>query len=232
MTGPALHSLKEHDSPHAPNPNAFQRVGAAMHGLIIETIIAGGYLGILFLMVLENVVPPIPSELIMGLGGVLVAKGEMHFWPLLVFGTIGSTAGNYFWFWIGDRFGYRRLKPIVERWGRWLTVDWRDLERASAFLRRHGQWVVLAARCSPCFRTIISLPAGLAHMKLWRFIAFTMIGTALWNVLLIAGGHMLAGAFATSQHLLDWSVIGMAVLGAGCYAWRLATWRPRTERAA
>jgi len=203
-----------------------------MHGFIIETIVAGGYLGILFLMVLENVIPPIPSELIMGLGGVLVAKGEMRFWPLLVFGTIGSTAGNYFWFWLGNRFGYKRLKPVVNRWGRWLTVEWRDIERASAFLRRHGQWVVLAARCSPCFRTIISLPAGLAHMNFWRFTAFTLIGTALWNVLLIAGGHMLAGVFGQSQHLLDWSIVCMAVLGVGYYAWRLATWKPRRKRTA
>jgi membrane protein DedA with SNARE-associated domain len=202
-----------------------------MHSFILQTIIAGGYFGILFLMVLENVIPPIPSEFIMGLGGVLVARGEMHFWPLLLFGTIGSTAGNLFWFWLGDRFGYKRLKPVVNRWGRWLTVEWRDIERASAFLRRHGQWVVLAARCSPCFRTIISLPAGLAHMKLGRFIVFTLIGTALWNVLLIAGGHMLAGAFAKSGQVLDWIIGGTAVLGLGYYAWRLATWKPRRKPA-
>lgn len=202
-----------------------------MHGFILQTILAGGYLGILFLMVLENVIPPIPSEFIMGLGGVLVARGEMHFWPLLLFGTIGSTAGNLFWFWLGDRFGYKRLKPFVNRWGRWLTVEWRDIERASAFLRRHGQWVVLAARCSPCFRTIISLPAGLAHMKIGRFIVFTLIGTGLWNVLLIAGGHMLAGAMGQSGHLLDWSIGGMAVLGVGYYVWRLATWKPRIKSA-
>jgi membrane protein DedA with SNARE-associated domain len=203
-----------------------------MHSFIIETILQGGYLGILFLMVLENVIPPIPSELIMGLGGVLVARGEMHFWPLLLFGTLGSTAGNYLWYWIGDKFGYKRLKPFVNRWGRWLTVEWRDIERASAFLRRHGQWVLLAARCSPCFRTIISLPAGLAHMKPWRFILFTLLGTALWNLVLIGGGQLLAGAFARSQHLLDWTILGTAVLGVGFYAWRLVTWKPRRRRAA
>ena len=202
-----------------------------MHSFILQTIIAGGYFGILFLMVLENVIPPIPSEFIMGLGGVLVARGEMHFWPLLLFGTIGSTAGNLFWFWLGDRFGYKRIKPFVNRWGRWLTVEWRDIERASAFLRRHGQWVVLAARCSPCFRTIISLPAGLAHMKLGRFIVFTLIGTALWNVLLIAGGHMLAGALGKSGHVLDWTIAATAALGLGYYAWRLATWKPRRKPA-
>jgi membrane protein DedA with SNARE-associated domain len=202
-----------------------------MQSFIVQAIADGGYLGILLLMALENIVPPIPSEMIMGLGGVLVARGEMDFWPLLLFGTIGSTAGNYFWFWIGARFGYKRLKPAVTRWGRWLTVEWRDLERASAFLRRHGQWVVLAARCSPCFRTIISLPAGLVHMRLWRFLVFTLAGTALWNVLLIAGGHWLADAFGNSQQIIDGSVIVMAVVGVGYYAWRLATWKPRKQPA-
>jgi membrane protein DedA with SNARE-associated domain len=167
----------------------------------------------------------------MGLGGVLVARGELDFWPLLVFGTIGATVGNLVWFWAGHRFGYRRLKPFTQRWGRWLTIEWRDIERASAFLRRHGQWVVLAARCSPCFRTIISLPAGLAHMRLGRFLLFTLVGTALWNVVLIAGGHWLGSAFAQSNEIIDASVVIMAVLGVGFYLWRLATWKPRAARA-
>jgi membrane protein DedA with SNARE-associated domain len=201
-----------------------------MHGFIIDTIAHGGYIGILLLMALENIIPPIPSELVMGLGGVLVAQGHMHFWPLLVFGTIGSTAGIYFWFWISDRFGYKRLKPAVNRWGRWLTLEWRDIERAKLFLRRHGQWVVLAARCSPCFRTIISVPAGLVHMKLWRFLVFTLAGTALWNLLLIAGGKWLAGAFNESLVVIDWMVVVMAAGGVAYYLWRLATWRPRRRR--
>ncbi len=201
-----------------------------MHGFIIETIAAGGYFGILFLMALENIIPPIPSELVMGVGGVLVAQGHMHFWPLLLFGTIGSTAGNWVWFWLSDRFGYKRLKPTVNRWGRWLTLEWRDIEKAKLFLRKHGQWMVLAARCTPCFRTIISVPAGLVHMKLWRFVAFTLAGTALWNLLLIAGGSWLADAFGQSLQYIDWMVIGMAVLGVGYYLFRLATWKPRAKQ--
>ena len=74
-----------------------------MNDFIIEVIAWGGYWGIGLLMVLENVVPPVPSEFIMGIGGVLMARGEMEFWPLLLAGTIGSTAGNYAWFWAGDK---------------------------------------------------------------------------------------------------------------------------------
>ena len=94
-----------------------------MHELIIDTIARGGYWGIALLMAIENIFPPIPSEVIMGIGGVLVARGTMEFWPLIVAGTLGSTAGNYAWYWVGDRWGYRRLAPFVARHGRWLTVS-------------------------------------------------------------------------------------------------------------
>ena len=80
-----------------------------MQEFIFEAIALGGYWGIALLMAIENVFPPIPSEVIMGIGGVLVARGTMDFWPLIVAGTVGSTAGNYVWYWVGDRVGYRRL---------------------------------------------------------------------------------------------------------------------------
>src|SRR5687768_15200541 len=135
-----------------------------MHDFIIEAIAHGGYLGILLLMAIENVFPPIPSEVIMGIGGLLVGRGEMEFWPLLIAGTIGSTAGNYVWCWIGDSWGYRRLAPFIERHGRWLTLDWQHIEKGTQFFRSHGQWIVFFLRFSPFLRTIISLPAGLSHM--------------------------------------------------------------------
>ena len=96
----------------------------AMDDVIINAIERGGYAGIFLLMALENIIPPIPSEVIMGIGGVLVARGAMDFWPLLLAGTAGSTAGNLVLFWLGQRYGYKRLQPFVERWGRWLTVEW------------------------------------------------------------------------------------------------------------
>lgn len=198
-----------------------------MDELIIEAIARGGYFGIALLMVIENVFPPIPSEVIMGIGGVLVARGEMEFWPLLAVGTVGCTAGNYFWFWIGDRWGYRRLEPFIEKYGRWLTLDWEHIEQASAFFRRHGQWVVFFLRFSPFLRTIISLPAGLSHMSKWRFLLFTFLGAAIWNVLLILGGQLLATWLEESQALMSWIILGGVTLGLGAYVWRIFTWKPR-----
>ena len=201
-----------------------------MDELIIEAIRQGGYWGIFFLMALENMIPPIPSELIMGIGGLLVARGSMEFWPLLVVGTLGSTAGNYAWYWVGDKFGYRRLAPFIERWGRWLTVDWEHIEQAGRFFQRHGHWVVFCLRFSPFMRSIISLPAGLTHMPASKFLAYTFAGAAIWNVLLIQGGAWLGRYFEDSQHILAWTIIGMTVLSIVFYFWRLLTWTPRAHR--
>jgi len=196
---------------------------------IIAAIEYGGYIGIALLMVIENVFPPIPSELIMGLGGMAMARGTMSFWPLLLAGTLGSTLGNYAWFWVGDRWGYRRLQPLADRWGRWLTLEWEDIEKATGFFRRHGHWVVFALRFSPLLRTMISLPAGLAHMPPWKFLAYTFAGAAVWNTALILGGGWLAGAFAEAQEWLDWFVIGTGALAVLGYLWRVATWKPRDQ---
>lgn len=198
-----------------------------MDEFILSTIEQGGYWGIAFLMVIENVFPPIPSELIMGLGGVAVARGTMEFWPLLLAGTVGSTLGNYAWFWVGDSWGYRRLEPLVARWGRWLTVDWEHIEQATGFFRRHGQWVVFFLRFSPFLRTMISLPAGLAHMNVWRFLAFTFAGSAVWNVILITAGQWLAYYLDRYEHWLDWTILAGLAVTVGAYLYRLATWKPR-----
>ena len=193
---------------------------------IIELIGRGGYWGIAFLMALENIFPPIPSELIMGVGGLAVARGTMEFWPLLAAGTVGSTLGNYVWFLVGDRLGYARLQPFVRRWGRWLTLNkvlwFADCE----FFRRHGEWIVFGLRFSPLLRTMVSLPAGLAHMKHWKFLVFTFAGAAVWNALLIKGGHLLADY---SEMVDQWAgpvVLGFTALAIGGYIWRVVTWKP------
>lgn len=194
---------------------------------ILHLIEQGGYWGIGFLMFIENVFPPIPSEVIMGLGGMAVARGSMQFWPLLVVGTIGSTLGNYVWFMVGRKLGYERLKPLVDRWGRWLTLEWRDVEYASGFFQRHGHWVVFVLRFSPLLRTMISLPAGLAQMGAGKFLVFTFTGAAVWNAALIQGGNWLSHYLEGAQDWLNGIVIGGLVIGLAAYVWRVITWKPR-----
>ncbi|WP_157838159.1 DedA family protein [Sphingobium indicum] len=126
---------------------------------------------------------------------------------------------------LGDRLGYERLRPFVERWGRWLTVEWKDVEKASAFFRRHGQWVVFALRFSPFLRTMISLPAGLAHMRHGIFLLFTLAGAAVWNAALILGGSWLSRYLEEAQGVLNVLVALTLIVGLGGYIWRVCTWK-------
>jgi membrane protein DedA with SNARE-associated domain len=200
-----------------------------MQDFIFDAIAWGGYWGILLLMAIENVFPPIPSEVIMGIGGVLVARGTMEFWPLILAGTIGSTAGNYVWYWIGDRWGYRRLAAFTAKHGRWLTLTYDDIEKAAKFFQSHGQWVVFALRISPFLRTMVSLPAGLSHMKLWRFLLFTFLGAGIWNMILVEGGRRLAPLIERYENAAGWTIVGFFALILVTYLYRVITWKPRED---
>lgn len=197
-----------------------------MSAWIIYLIEAGGYWGIVLLMALENIFPPIPSEIIMGVGGLAVARGTMHFIPLLIAGTIGSALGNYVLFLVADRLGYERLQPIIDRWGRWLTVEWKDVETGTRFFREHGGLVVFVLRFLPMFRSVVSVPAGLAHMGHVRFLLYTAAGAAIWNALLIFVGQWAWGRFTDVEQWLGWVTAAIAFIAVIAYVYRVLTWRP------
>ncbi|MEW9855509.1 DedA family protein [Novosphingobium sp. M1R2S20] len=193
---------------------------------VIRLIEGGGYWGVAFLMALENIFPPIPSELIMGIGGIAVARGTMTLVPLLIAGTVGATLGNYALFLLADRLGYERLKPFVDRWGRWLTMDWNEVERASHFFRKHGGAVVFFMRFVPMFRTVVSIPAGLSHMSHMRFLLYTAAGAAIWNLVLVQSGRWAGMAFSEAEKYLGWATIAVVAATLVYYFWRVFTWKP------
>jgi len=199
-----------------------------MTDLIITLIAWGGYLGIFLLMALENIFPPIPSEVIMGLGGIAVAQGRMEMVPLILWGTAGSVAGNIFWYELGWHFGYLGLRPTVERYSRWLTVEWHDVERLHDFFQRHGQWVVFVFRFMPTFRTIVSLPAGMAHMPRWRFLLWTAAGAMVWDSILAGAGYYLGANFRELDRFVGPAAIAIMAAIALVYLWRVVTWKPRS----
>ncbi len=198
-----------------------------MTDLILHAIAAAGYVGIFLLMALENIVPPIPSEVIMGLGGMAVARGDLALGPLVLAGTAGTTAGNYFWYWIGRRFGYERLRPVVDRHGRWLTLDWPTVERLHAFFEKHGGWVIFVFRFMPAFRTLISLPAGMTRMPLPRFLVWTVAGAAIWNIVLAEAGVLLGSRFGELHRYIGPATVAVFALIVAGYLWRVATWKPQ-----
>lgn len=201
-----------------------------MNEFIIEAIRQGGLFGIFVLMALENVFPPVPSEVIMGFAGVLVARGQMDFLPILLVGTAGTVIGNCFWYWLGIRWTEGQVQRFVERRGRWLTMEWEDFKRAREVFRRHGDWIVFTLRFSPFLRTIISLPAGLARMKLWRFLLFTFLGSLVWNAALLFAGQLAAGLITEYEAVASWIVGGLLALALAWYLYRVATWKPRQSR--
>ena len=198
-----------------------------MTEFIIDLIAWGGYFGIFLLMALENIVPPVPSEVIMGLGGIAVARGHMTVVPLIAAGTIGSVAGNYFWYYLGRNIGYERFRPFVERHGRWLTIEWSDIEKVHRFFVERGGWVIFVFRFMPTFRTVISLPAGMTCMPIWQFVIWTAAGSAIWNTILAYAGILLGSRFQQlDRYVGPVSVATFAVI-ALVYGWRVLTWKPK-----
>lgn len=197
-----------------------------MSNWIPEMIAQGGYWAIGFLMVLENIFPPIPSELIMGLGGVGVGNGTF-FAPLLVLvGTIGSVAGNYVWFMVGRHWDEDDVRAFVTRHGRWLTVNVASVNKIDRIFDERGQWVVFFARFIPNIRTLISVPAGLFGMSHKRFILATSAGAAVWNSALVFAGYQLEQNVTDIEKYLGPISFGVIGLLLAAYLWRIVFWKP------
>ncbi|MBB6122364.1 DedA family protein [Sphingobium subterraneum] len=198
---------------------------------VLHLIDAGGYWGIFALMVLENIFPPIPSELIMGVGGIRVGQGRMELIPLLISGTIGTTIGNYAWFMVGWKLGVHRLRPLVDRYGRWATIEWSDVEAINRLFERYGQMIVFVLRFMPTFRTMVSLPAGLFRMGHIRFLLWTAAGALIWNIVLAGAGYYLGANFKKIDDYVGPAATVTVVVIAIAYVWRLMTWKPSGKSA-
>lgn len=183
---------------------------------VMDLVQSGGYLGIVFLMFIENVFPPIPSELIMPLAGFLASSDKLSLFGVIVAGTIGSVLGSLPLYYLGRKLGEKRLKQFADRHGRWLTLCGRDIERAKRWFDRHGGITVLFCRLVPGLRSLIAFPAGIARMNLPLFLFYTTIGSALWTALLAYLGYFLGRNFREVERYLDpvtWVVIGIVVAG-------------------
>lgn len=190
---------------------------------ILSLIEQSGYLGVGFLMFLETVFPPIPSEVIMSLTGIAAAKGELNLGFAIAAGTSGAMLGNILWYLAARALGHDRLKPFVTRYGRWLTVSWRDVENAHRWFDRHGVAIVLIGRVMPTIRSLISIPAGLLDMRFRNFVIASTIGTAIWTSLLAIAGFKLRENYSDIDQLIEplSNIVLLALIVA--YIWRLVT---------
>ncbi len=158
-----------------------------MTGWVADLIDAFGALGVALLMALENLFPPIPSEIILPFTGFLVGRGELGFLPALVASTAGSLSGALILYALG-RWGGRNL---ILRYGRYLRVKEADLDRAEGWFDKYDEWVVLFGRMIPGVRSIVSIPAGMLRTPFLQFVLLTTAGSAAWNALLLGAGWYL-----------------------------------------
>lgn len=201
-----------------------------MTEFILNTIENSGYLGVALLMLLENLFPPLPSELILPLAGYLTTQGELSFLGMLGAAMAGSVAGALPWYYLGVWLDEGRVVHLADRYGRWLTVTPKDVVRAFAWFRKYKGAAVFFGRMVPTVRTLISVPAGSVRMPLLRFLLLTALGSAIWISLLGAAGLWLGANYEQVGHYI--SPVGNAIVAAVVvlYLYRLLTFRRHQSR--
>ncbi|MCP9772938.1 DedA family protein [Synechococcus sp. Tobar12-5m-g] len=160
-----------------------------------------GYVLIGLALLLENMVPPIPSELVMPLSGFLVQQGKLQFVPVVVAALIGTVLGAWFWYGIGRLVNEERLEDLVGRHGRWLGLKPADLAVSRRWFARHGAAVVFWGRLVPGIRPFVSIPAGIELMPQRSFLLWTSAGSLLWILALVTAGLLLGSNY---RQILVW----------------------------
>ena len=193
-----------------------------MFELITNWMSSLGHLGVAALMLLENVFPPIPSELVMPLAGFLSAEGILWLPVTILAGTAGSVIGALLWYYIGVWIGEARLRKLTERHGAWLTISPQEVDAASAWFRTYGWKAVFFGRMIPGVRTLISVPAGMASMPLVPFLVFTTLGSFIWTGLLAGAGFLLQSQYEKVANWIDPVSTAVIVVLIAVYLFRLA----------
>lgn len=197
-----------------------------MFDWVVSTIESWGQLGVFLLMVAENLFPPIPSEVIMPLAGFLAGRGDLSLTLTVLVGTAGSVLGTLFWYYVGKTIGEARLKRFAAKHGRLLTLSPSDIDNANRWFERHGAAVVFFGRMIPAIRTLISVPAGLSTMPFWRFLLYTVLGSAQWTGVLTFAGLMLHENYARVADYVDPLSKIVVVTVVALYLYRVARWKP------
>lgn len=198
-----------------------------METWIFDLVQGGGYAGVFFLMLLETVFPPIPSEVIMPIAGVAAASGAFSLTGVIIAGTAGAMVGNTLWYLLALKIGITRFHGFITRYGRWLAIDWPDVERAQAAFGRFGNVIVFAGRMIPTIRSVVSIPAGMLRMRLAPFLIWSSIGTAIWSAGLAIAGWLLGRNVDQIEQVLGPVSLGVIVVVVALYVWRQVTWHRR-----
>ena len=175
-----------------------------------------GYLGVALLVVLENVFPPIPSEIVLPFAGFVAQQGSDSVVLMILAATVGSVIGALIMYWIAAVIGDERLHAFTRRFGKWVQIREADLTRAEEWFDRHAMSAVLVGRCVPLIRSVVSIPAGFRRMKLIPYIAYTFLGSLVWNIALVGAGAVLGENWERVEPVVatfQWIVIVVILAG-------------------
>jgi membrane protein DedA with SNARE-associated domain len=185
-------------------------------GWVASVIEALGELGVGLLVALENLVPPIPSEIVLSLAGYLAAEGSIAIVWVLVAATAGSVVGALALYWLGYALGEDRLRRWLDRIP---LVDAADLDKADRWFEKHEKSAVLFGRCAPVVRSLVSIPAGANRMHLGQFLVFTAIGSGVWNAIFVVGGYLLGERWQDVEKYSHWFDYAVGAVFVGAVAW-------------
>jgi membrane protein DedA with SNARE-associated domain len=170
-------------------------------GWVASVIEALGAVGVGLLVALENLIPPIPSEIVLAMAGYLAGEGRVNVVLVLSAATAGSVVGALLLYWLGYALGEDRLRRWLDRIP---LVDADDLNKADRWFERHEKSAVLFGRCAPVVRSLVSIPAGANHMPLGQFTLFTAIGSGVWNAIFVGGGYALGSKWQQVERYSHW----------------------------
>lgn len=174
-----------------------------MENWLMEIMNEYGYLGVLLLIALENIFPPIPSEVILTFGGFMTTETDMTILGVVASSTAGSIIGAIVLYILGLQLDVERLEKIVDKWGRILRVTKDDIHKADAWFDKYGPWTVFFCRFIPLIRSLISIPAGMSNMNFGVFLLLTSLGTLIWNIVLVNLGAKLGDSWELIVEKMD-----------------------------
>ncbi len=161
------------------------------------------YFVIAFAMFLENIIPPIPSEIIMPLGGYFVYQGSLNFYVLILFGTVGTLLGSFPWYFLGKSLNEQKISKFLDRKGKFLGISSNDLSKSRLWFDKYGTLLVFWGRLIPGIRTLISVPAGIELMPMGTFFIWTSLGTLIWVTILTTAGYLLGENYQNISSYID-----------------------------
>jgi len=169
----------------------------------VETNPYIAYLVISFAMFLENLIPPIPSEIIMPLGGFFVYKGDLNFYILIISGLIGTVVGALPWYFLGKLLNEKKLSNLIDKKGKFVGISLKDLDKSRLWFDKYGVLLVFWGRLIPGIRTLISVPAGIELMPINKFLIWTSLGSLIWVIFLTSTGYLFGENYAIIGSYID-----------------------------